>query len=268
MHRILTLWVALLLLAPAAAAAAEGGAQEYMAAVQTFEALKAEAAKNHDMPRLSDPRVRETLDVLSNRRRSFGSASFPTDDGPALMDLCSAAVKVTMDYQLFAFQAFVEEKGLRSPDPKAIDAAMQELVARNVVRFQDEMFPLIDFSQHCIAAELPWLTAFMEKLPPEQMTEVRRDGLRKMRASFKEMVIGNIKQLSCEGVREDNRRLAFDAVARDLPVFSAVLPVAERAQLRDAVETLRGSAPEGYQPAIGAMMETLSDARCEGLCRL
>ena len=114
----------------------------------------------------------------------------------------------------------------------------------------------------------PWVTAFLEKLRPEQMTDVRRDGLRKMRAGFKEMVIGNIKELGCEGAPEENHRLVFDAVARDLPVFSAVLPVAERAQLRDAVESLRAVAPSGYQAAIGAMLNTLGHTSCGGLCPL
>lgn len=268
MRRYLSILVALLLLAPAAAAAAEGGAKEYMAAVQSFEALKAEAAKSGDMPRASDPRVRETLDILSNKSGTFGSAAFPSDDGPALMDLCSAAVKATMDYALFAWQAFVEEKGFRSTDPKAIQALMQELQTRNTIRFQDEIFPLIDFSERCVAAELPWLTAFMEKLPPEQMTGIRRDGIRKGRAGFKEMVTGNIRNLSCREVREEHHRRMLDAVVRDLPAFSAVLTVAERAQLRQQVETLRAGAPGGYQAAIGAMLETLSDTRCEGLCRL
>jgi hypothetical protein len=145
---------------------------------------------------------------------------------------------------------------------------MLELETRNIVRFQDEIFPLIAFSQRCVAAELPWLTAFVEKLPPEQMTDVRRAGLAKMRAGFKEMAIGNIAGLSFEGVREENRRLMFDALARDLPALSAVLPVAERAQLRDAVETMRAGAPGEYRSAIGAMLETLGDTRCEGLCRL
>jgi hypothetical protein len=72
MRHFLIIFAVLAPLTHAASGAAGGGQQEYLAAVQTFESLKVEAFKNGDMPHLSDPRPRKTLDVLSNRSRTFG----------------------------------------------------------------------------------------------------------------------------------------------------------------------------------------------------
>lgn len=209
-----------LLTASVSPAAAETELQEYLEAGKTFESLKAEALKTGDVPRPSDPRVRDTLAILANNSRTFGSASFRFDDDAAKSDLCSVAVRATMTYGLFGLEAFVKEKGLSPTSGReAFYEATLELQGRNVVSFQDEVFPLLAFSVRCLAASLPWLAGFVEKLPSEQMTEVRREGLRKVRQGVREVVIGDIESLNHEGLREGNRRLLFSPSRAIYPVF-------------------------------------------------
>lgn len=136
------------------------------------------------------------------------------------------------------------------------------------MKFQDEVFPLLAFEQRCVAAEVPWLTSFLEKLPPEQMTEVRRQGLRKFRGSVKQMAIDAVGLLANPDVREDNRRLMLKSAARNLPALSEALSPDERAQVKREVEKLGADAPQAYQPDIPAILQTLSNTQCEGLCRL
>ena len=262
-----------LLIAARAPVAAETELQTYLAARQTFESLEADAAKVGDAPRLSDPRVRDTLAILSNASGTLGSASFPVDDEAMQRDLCSVPIRTAFDYLQFGLEAFVDEKMKEkqlsaTSSREAIGAVKDELGARNMLKFQDEVVPLLAFGQRCIAAEAPWLTTFMEKLPPEQMTEVRRQGLRKFRGGVKQMAMTAVGLLANPLVHEDNRPLMLKSAARNLPALSEALSLDERAQVKREVEKLGADAPQAYQPDIALILQTLSNTQCEGLCRL
>ena len=263
----------LALLTATAPVAAETELQAYLAARQTFESLNAEAAKAGDAPRLADPRVRDTLAILSNASGTFGSASFPLDDEAMQRDMCSVPIRTAFDYLQFGLEAFademIEEKRLSATSSRdAVGAVVDELGARNAVKFQDEVFPLLAFQQRCLAAEAPWLASFLEKLPPEQMTEVRRQGLRGFRGTVKQIAMNAVGLLANPLMHEDNRRLMLKSAARNLPALSEALSPDERAEVKREVEKLGANAPEAYQPDIAAILEALSNTQCEGLCRL
>jgi hypothetical protein len=262
-----------LLIAASAPVAAETELQTYLAARQTFESLEADAAKVGDAPRLSDPRVRDTLAILSNASGTLGSPSFPVDDEAMQRDLCSVPIRTAFDYLQFGGEAFVdekvEEKQLSATSSReAIGAVMDELGERNMLKFQDEVVPLLAFAQRCIAGEAPWLTSFLEKLPPEQMTEVRRQGLRGFRGTVKQMAMEAVGLLANPLVHEDNRRLMLRSAARNLPALSEALSPDERAQVKREVEKLGADAPQADQPDIALILQTLNNTQCEGLCRL
>jgi len=262
-----------LMTALAPPAMAETELQAYLAARQTFESLMADAAKTGDAPRLADPRVRDTLAILSNASGTLGSASFPVDDEAVQRDLCSVPVRTAFDYLQFGLEAFtdemINEKRLSPTSSRdAIGTVVDELGARNMVKFQDEVFPLLAFGQRCTAVEIPWLTSFFEKLPPEQMTEVRRQGLRGFRGSVKQMAIYALGLLANPVVHGDNRRLMLKSAARNLPALSEALSLDQRAEVKREVEKLGANAPEAYLPDIAAILQALSNTQCEGLCRL
>ena len=268
MRRNRLVLASLALLTTAAPVAAATELQTYLAAGQTFENLKAEAAKTGDAPRLSDPRVRDTLAILSNASGTFGSAAFPFEAAAMQSGMCSVPVKAALSYLYFGYVAYAKEQGFSSATkPEELEQASLPLQARNAVRFQDEAYPLLEFSERCAVATLQWMTGFVEKLPPDQMTEVRRNGLRRARTGVMELVAGSMADLRYPGLREENSGPLFKSIAGDLPVLAAALPLEDRARLRGVVEQLGAGAPAAYQPEIAAMMKTLSGAQCEGLCR-
>ena len=221
-----------------------------------------------DAPRLSDPRVRDTLAILSNASGTFGSASFPLDNEAMQRDLCSVPIRTAFDYLQFGLEAFVDEKMKEkrlsaTSSRDAVGAALDELGERNTVKFQDEVFPLLALGQRCTAAEVPWLTSFVEKLPPEQMTEVRLQGLRKFRAGVKQKAMTAVGLLANPLVHEDNRPLMLKSAARNLPALSPD----ERAEVKREVEKLGADTSQVYQPDIALILQTLSNTQCEGLCR-
>lgn len=187
-------------------------------------------------------------------------------------DLCSVPVAVVFAYAQFGIEAFVDEKiaekrltetSSRDDIGKVID----ELGAINTVKFQDEVFPLLAFEQRCMAAEVPWMASFFEKLPPEQVTEIRLRGLRGMRGAVKRMALNAIGLLRNPAVREENRPVMLKSTVRNLPALSEALTPDDRAEIKREVERLAADAPQAYQPDIAAILQTLSNTQCEGLCR-
>jgi len=262
----------LLILAPTFAYAAESEQERLLAAAKTFAALAAETQKHGDMPRLSDAKARETLEILANTSNTFGAAAFPSDDLESTMAVCEAVAKTRDAYGRFGLDAFLDEKWnkgqLTAKSGKTeIEALIAELGTRNIVRFQDEVYLLMDFNQRCIAAELPLLAEFYENLPPEQRTEIRMRAVKGMRASVKTGVLSAVCVLADPQISQDNRRRNLKAAARDLPAQAAILPLAERASLRNDLETMRAGVPGAYQDVVDGMLTSLDDTSCKGLCR-
>lgn len=255
----------------AAAAAAGTELQKYFAAAEKFEALKAEANKKNEMPRLRDKEVAETLAVLSNKSGTFGTPAFPMNAEAMDRDLCGAANKAQAAYSMNILgidALYAEKKFPLKDDPETISRVMDELIKRNTIAYQDELFPLLAFGDDCLAATVPLLTEFMTKLPPEQFTPIRRQALVKFRDGVSSMALGALADLNAPGLSEPNRSLQLKAVLRDLPVLSGVLPLKARAQLKAAVEAALPSVPKAHQAEGAAMATILDDPKCEGLCKL
>lgn len=92
------------------------------------------------------------------------------------------------------------------------------------------------------------IASFLDKLPPDQMTEVRRQGLIKFRAGVKQMEMNAVGLLTNPNVREDNRPLTLNSAERNLPALSEAPSPDERAQVKREVEKLGADAPQGCQP--------------------
>ena len=262
----------LFMLAPTLACAAESEQERLLAAAETFNGLAAEAQTHDDMPRLSDPQAREALEILANTSNSFGTAAFPSDELESTLAVCEAVTKARDAYGAFGLDAFMQDKwdkGLLTAksDKAAISALVAELGLRNMVRFQNEVFLLMDFNERCIAAELPLLAEFHEKLPPEQRTEIRMRAVRGLQASVKKGMIAAVGMLTASEISEDIRRRNLETMARLLPGEAAILPLAERASLRRDLETMKASVPKSFHDIVDGMLTSLDDTSCKGLCR-
>ncbi len=257
-------------LASATQASAETELQKYFAAAQKFEALKAEALKKNELPRLSDKQAAETLAILSNKSGSFGSASFPMNEEAMDQDLCGAVNKVQAAYSMsiLGIDALYEEKKFPlKDDPDNVSQIFDELMSRNTIKYQDELFPLLAFGDDCLAASVPLLTDFMARLPPEQMTQTRRQAIAKFRENMNSMALGALGNLRDPNLSEQNKTLQLKAVLRNLPVLSSVLPLKAREQLNGAVEAALPSVPKAHQAEGAALAKILTDPKCEGLCK-
>jgi hypothetical protein len=251
----------------AAAATAQTGFERYQAAAKAFDEIKASAATKGEMPRITDTRTAELLAILSDTADAYGSAGFPSGMDAMTKDTCSIPNKIASGYALHGLDVlFREQKVDNNTDPKEISAKVAVLYTANVSKYQAEVVPVINFARRCLVGTLPALAEFIKGLPPQQMTDVRREGLRKMRQGLQQMIIGAVTVLTDTGLRDDLRNLMFIGLQRDLPSMVAALTLAERAQARAAIEGLRPSMPVARHPDILNMVKVLSNTTCDGLC--
>ncbi len=252
-------------------AATPGNAQtaleRYQAAAKSFDELKASAVAKGEQPRITDARTAELLAILSDNKELYGSVGFPSGMDAISKDTCSIPNKIASGYALHGLDAlFRDQKVDNTTDPKQIAAKVAVLYAANLAKYQAEVVPVINFARRCLVGTLPALADFVKRLPPEQMTDIRRDGLRKMRLGLQQMIIGAVTALSDTGLRDDLRTLMFTGLQRDLPSMVSALTLAERAQARTALEGLRSSMPVARHADILNMVTVLSSTTCEGLC--
>jgi hypothetical protein len=263
----IALTVSLCLALCAAPARAQTGFERYQAAAKAFDEIKTSAVAKGEMPRITDARTAELLAILADKTDSYGSAGFPSGMDAMTKDTCSIPNKIASEYALHGLATlFREQKVDKDTDPKEISAKIAVLYAANVSKYQSEVVPVLNFARHCLVGTLPALAEFVKGLPPAQMTEIRRDGLRKMRQGMQQMIIGAVTALTDADLREDLRSLMFNGLQRDLPNMVSALTLAERAQARAALESLRGSMPVERQPDILNMVKVLSASTCDGLC--
>jgi hypothetical protein len=229
--------------------------------------LKAEANAKGEMPRISDPRTAKVLAILADTTDTYGTPAFPA--GPDILDkdICSIPNKAGVGYSLFGLDALMKNKTIDpNGDKNVVAKQILELQAKNYVAYQDEVLPLVGFARHCMAGVLPTLTTFIGGLPAAQMTEIRRDGLRKMRLGIKGMIAGSIAGLGDAGIRDALRVAAFDGLKRDLPQMVAALSLEDRAEVMKTIKALTPQVPAKQQGDIAAMLQVLDTKACEVLC--
>jgi hypothetical protein len=248
-------------------ARAESAVERYLAAGKTFDALKAEANAKGEMPRISDPRTAEVLAVLADTNDTYGTPAFPAGREILDKDICSIPNKAAVGYSLLGLDAMMKDKTIDpNGDKKVVAQQILELQVKNYVAYQDEILPLVGFGRHCMAGVLPILTSFVGNLPAAQMTEIRRDGLRKMRLGIKGMIVGSIVGLGDTGIRDGLRVAAFNGLKRDLPQLVPALSIEDRAEVNQTIKSLAPKVPTKQQEDIAAMLEVLDTKTCVGLC--
>jgi hypothetical protein len=258
------LWLAVALCTSSAwgfdGAKAQSTAETYRVAVSSMDKLVDEAKPAGNRPRMSDPRVAAAVAILSDQDRKLGTDAFPIV--METMDICGQATRLGMGYATHGIEAAFS----RPPQP-ADTAAVVQLVNKNFAEFQEEIVPLLRFARQCVSLSTRPMEKFVQSLPTEQMTDIRRGGLAKMRNGAVGMFAGSIQTLAQPGLREGLRELIFEGVERDLANIAPALTLADRSALSAILSDLRSTLPMSRHAVIDSMMKTLDDKSCEGICK-
>jgi hypothetical protein len=203
------------------------------------------------MPRLSDPADARLLEAFWNLDAILGRHPYMAKDVPALLDIIERQKKILKSYLYF------------NPD-----TATSPNTARNGFVFQDEVVRGSVFLMRVVAAAFEAIGDFTANLKPEQLTDIRRDGLKKMRTGLLEMLDGAAQMMRSPDLSLMNRESIAAAFAKSAAPLAAGLTVADRAVLVALARSAMNSVgPEG-QKALNAFMATMSEITCKGLCRI
>jgi len=235
----------------------------YVAASDRFNDLVAKGAQLGKMPRVSDENVGSLVATMSDTRRFLLSKKFTQDDMEYLLDMCGRANNAVMAYVLFDGRRNVKPGSTREQTTEQVVKNMNE----NVLAFQPEIELLMPYMLHCLATQVPILTNFVNKLKPEELTNIRRDGLNKMRKGVFRTYSGFIEMVSNPQTRESLRKKVFTALADTSPEFSRVFSVVDRTQVLRLLKTLDADQPEFVKINIDRITASMQSKECLALCK-
>lgn len=243
---------------------AQGLSSEYIEAARKFDSLVIEATKNNNMPRITETQVAELISVLSDSNRFLNAASRETKDLNDLMEICGKANAVSMKYALFGLKDAIDPKA----DQNEVAVRLQQLMEKNILAFQNELELVQPFLIRCLAKQNPLVNDFLKTLKPEEITEVRIQGMRMVRNGTFNMHIGYLQTLSFEGLNESYREKLLQSLSETAERYSATLQPMARQKISDIAKLLQLSSPERFRGDLQAIIEAMSVTTCDGLCKL
>ena len=236
----------------------------YKSASEEFQSLVTAAQSAHAMPRGIDPKVAPIIATLSDHHRFLESQQYEMKDLGTLMEICSGATQAMMSYALFDPGSQI---GADKDSAKAA-AHLAQLMDRNFITYQDELFQLYPFVVRCSARQIPLLTRFAQSLKPEEFTDVRRAGLEQARKGMQQTLTGMLMELGNPKIRLDNKRAALQALTETAEAFASVLKADARAQIQSVAKSAAVSAPAELRAGIEKMAKAMGGTECTGLCAI
>ncbi|MES3024358.1 MAG: hypothetical protein V4857_22550 [Pseudomonadota bacterium] len=263
-------WTGFMLLALFAqgqvAVAAEDELQVYARASARLASLFEIAGQNRKLvPRVTSKEGAQLLSTLSDRRRFLDAKTYALKDLPVATEMCGSATKAAMSYLLFDMQSGLAGAG---KDPAKIAAALNIVGDTNFVAFQDEISPLLAFSYQCMAKQIPLLEQFIAGLKPEELTDVRRAGLRQMQNGIFSAYYNFLGAFATPSVSDSNRGRIARVMAEVAPSYAAILPVKGREQIQALARSMQAKVPSKFAGDLAKIVTAMENKRCDGLCRI
>ncbi|WP_238275304.1 MULTISPECIES: hypothetical protein [Methylobacterium] len=217
---------------------------------RAFAGLDALVRAKGSPARLGKPWEAEALKAVWDVDAYLGRPPYGAADVGPLLDMFGKQGRLFKSYALAAPPGAV-------PD-----------TARNTAVYQDEIVRAQAAMLRVIGALSPAMSDFVRKLKPADLTATRRDGLRQARLGLLEMISGAALTLRSPALRDPNRVILADALARDGDGLAALMTRPDReaasAAMRTALPSLTPEARAGANRFIAA----LADERCETLCAI
>ncbi|MBX3481618.1 MAG: hypothetical protein KF842_14590 [Caulobacter sp.] len=207
-------------------------------------------ANRADLPMLSDPKMAPTLRLAFDQQVL---PLLPLGDPMAALQDCSPAFQAMQAYALGASANL-------SPSEQALAAG------RNAIRYHDEQSLIFAFAISCMARALPAAETFWTGLAPEQRTEVRREGLNKMRSGLTEIYGGALSMIGETPYTLANKAAILESLVRSGETFARVMTLDQRRQTVSRIDALAPSSDQTLKPRLARLRAIMSDRTCTDLC--
>ena len=235
---------------------------DYMEAGARMEQRIAQQSAMGDMPRIAEPETQALLDILSDRQRFLDSQTYAASNLGQLMEICGQANRVTMAYVLSGFKDRIDPKATQEQIVRQMIRTMEE----NTLSFQQELEQLHPFLMRCLATQIPPMAGFMATLPPQELTPVRLAGLKQLRGGLLSSYIGHLQSINNPAYRVSYRKQLLRAMAENSHLFASALQLQARQQIVDAAGNSLAEAPTEDRTDIEAIIVSMRDVSCTGLC--
>jgi hypothetical protein len=255
--------IALCSLAATLPAAGAQDLDDYFTAVAKFEKLASNAALNRSMPRVSTPDVAAAIRTLSDHQRFLDAPRYRVSDMGTLLKVCDKANALVMSYALFDLKSSVDVKAA----PAMVSRMVVQGMERNLQIYQDELELLQPFLIRCLGKEVPLMTEFADGLKPQELTDIRRTGLKQGQDGMFRTVYGALQIASNSSFKESYRTGLLRAIADNARLFSSVLTVPVRQQVLALARSTTETAPQSLRKYLGKIADAMSEPSCVGLCK-
>jgi hypothetical protein len=261
-HLISVAALLLLITCPRAVAHAHDPAA-YLRASQELEALFAQAGKDGRAPRLADRNVADLIRVLSDSKRYLDDTTYEVKDIALLGEVCGQSIAAVMSYALFDHANAID----RNAEVTVKTRQAAQLMERNVIRFQDELQHLQPFLVRCLGKSVPLLDTFIAALPPAELTDIRRDGVRGTRQGAYAAFYGFLQAVNHPALKTRYKEAVLSAMADTAAQYAPILQPVMRRQIAELAASLRTAGDGRLRGHIEQILRAMKDTRCEGLCR-
>jgi hypothetical protein len=238
--------------------------EEYLDALSKFKALINSDPAKVVMPRVDQVPPAPQWTILGDYEKYLDAWAFELTDLTLLLGLCSQTHSIAVGYLLHDAKSTV--------DPLSPLQVQQEktiaLMNANAITFQKEFGVLQPFVVRCLATQIPLLTQFVNSLPPEQFTSIRRDGLKQMTLGATTLVIGAITSLAEPQMSDDFKTRLLVSLVKGIHAFSAAISLSNRNAILQAIAMRRTEIPNKYAPQIELIEAAMADQTCRDLCLL
>ncbi len=211
----------LVLLAPAARADGASSAQAALKAAQDLTSYNDSVVKKNERPAFDKPPASTYLAQVLDGKALAALPSPTANDMSWLVQWAEAMNKVN---QLLIFT------GAKSSS----EADKQAAIERNLVDYEDALFPAWAFMARLQTRMLLNADLFMDALKPADRTPARQSGLVKIRNGHIQFVQGGLTTIAA-GVKPQNAKLLTAALRETAPTWAPRITEQEQSRMRSTL---------------------------------
>ncbi len=236
----------------------------YLALSKEFEALLGKGKSIGQLPRLKDKRVSVIIEKLSKSQKQITAGKYTVDDLFGLLDVCEKASKFGMTYLTDQMGSGFRQSGLFQKN----QVNVAELMVENSVKYQDELKVFYPFLIDCSAIQLSLIEPFWKSLPPDQRTQIRLNGVKKMQTGILQVYIGVLTSLGDSSFEASFKDSLLKSALSEASVMAAALPLNKRDEVLKTINRLKKTAPRKYLKAFDSIYAEFSSKKCNEICQL
>lgn len=246
------------------AAAVRPDADAYLAAAKAAVAEVDRQGPGVGFTGLSEAVYRTFVEQAAALGPVLGSAEAPVNSLVEHDLFCGPVVRILVGYQFSGLKA----RTTGVTDPHRIATITREVAQENLGRSFEKLFPVILFGAHCTGASTAMLESFVRKLPKDQLTPVRMEGLQQVRRGVTQSYTGLLTIAAAPDASERQRAQVVEVLVQRAGEFTLALTKAERASFKHQLGQLAARGDPSRKALLETAMRAVNAQTCGALCAL